>query len=198
MGSEWFSLFLRIFPLFLRPFFPLFLRFSLLLLKDKGKQQQFAAKMGNFTPTPSAPTPCKTSRTQHPFSDRIARSCCKSVPDLTVRTDVVGSSQTWLFQTWLFAFFTRKRSFALFWGLAFALFCAHLRSFARFCVRPRLERPRLGTAGVERHDRIILVITFFVSQRQKRYPKELLRQRFRQTFGCTFWCDLPQNPCFIG
>ena len=36
--------------------FPLFLRFSLLLLTDKGKQQQFTAKMGNFTPTPSALT----------------------------------------------------------------------------------------------------------------------------------------------
>ena len=48
-----------IFPLFYA-FFPLFLRISLLLLKDKGKQQQFTAKMGNFTPTPSAPTPCKT------------------------------------------------------------------------------------------------------------------------------------------
>ena len=35
---------------------------SLLLLKDKGKQQQFTAKMGKFTLTPSAPTPCKTSR----------------------------------------------------------------------------------------------------------------------------------------
>ena len=42
--------------------FPLFLRFSLLLLKDKGKRQQFTAKMVNFTPAPSAPTPCKTSR----------------------------------------------------------------------------------------------------------------------------------------
>ena len=50
-----FPFFLHIFPLFLRTF-PLF------LLKDKGKQQQFTAKMGNFTPTPSAPTPCKTSR----------------------------------------------------------------------------------------------------------------------------------------
>ena len=38
-----------------------------------------------------------------------------------------GSSQTWLFQTWLFAIFTRKRSF-----------CALLRPFALFC--------RLGTA----------------------------------------------------
>ena len=64
-------------------------------------------------------------------------------------------SQTWLFQTWLFAIFTRKRSFALFCALcallrtcvcAQSLFCAHLRAFARFCVRPRLERPRLGTA----------------------------------------------------
>ena len=53
--------FYAFFPLFLR-IFPLFLRFSLLLLKDKGKQQQFTAKMGNCTPTPSAPTPCKTSR----------------------------------------------------------------------------------------------------------------------------------------
>ena len=61
MGSEWFPLFLRIFPLFLH-IFPLSLGFSLLILKDKGKQQRFTAKMGNFTPTPSAPTPCKTSR----------------------------------------------------------------------------------------------------------------------------------------
>ena len=45
-----------IFPLYFR-IFPLFLRFSLLLLKDKSKQQQLTAKMGNFTPTPSAPTP---------------------------------------------------------------------------------------------------------------------------------------------
>ena len=62
-----------IFPLFTHsPFFthfslfftlfPLLLRFSLLLLKDMGKQQQFTAKMGNFTPTPSAPTPRKTSQ----------------------------------------------------------------------------------------------------------------------------------------
>ena len=64
-------------------------------------------------------------------------------------------------QTWLLAIFTRERSFALFCallrsfalfcGLAFApfksvLICTLLRSFACFCVRPRLERPRLGTA----------------------------------------------------
>ena len=56
--------------------FPLFLRFSLLLLKDKGKQQQFTAKMGNFTPTPSAPTPCKTSRgsPHDAFSAPLSRS----------------------------------------------------------------------------------------------------------------------------
>ena len=64
MGSEWFSLFLRIFPLFLCNFplfqcnFPLFQRsFPLFLLKDKGKQQQFTAKMGNFTPTSSCTDP---------------------------------------------------------------------------------------------------------------------------------------------
>ena len=38
-----------------------FSSFSLALLEDKGKRLQFAAKMGNFTPTPSASTPCKTS-----------------------------------------------------------------------------------------------------------------------------------------
>ena len=53
--------FFDILPLFLR-MFPLFLRvFPLFLLKDKGKQQPCTAKMGNFTPTLSAPTPCKTS-----------------------------------------------------------------------------------------------------------------------------------------
>ena len=51
--------FLRILSLF----FSLFLRFSSPSSpKGQGKQQQFTAKMGNFTPTPSAPTPCKTSR----------------------------------------------------------------------------------------------------------------------------------------
>ena len=39
------------------------LRFSLILSEEKGKQLQFTAKMGNFTPTPSVPTPCKASRT---------------------------------------------------------------------------------------------------------------------------------------
>ena len=40
------------------------------------------------------------------------------------------------------------RPFELFCALAFPLFCAHLRTFACFYVRPRLERPRfiLGSA----------------------------------------------------
>ena len=51
-----------IFPLFLR-ISPVFLRFSLLLPKDKGKQQQFTAKKwGISLRPPSALTPCKTSR----------------------------------------------------------------------------------------------------------------------------------------
>ena len=53
-----------------------------------------------------------------------------------------------------------RRPFALFWQIApfcallcscvytlSALICALLRAFACFCVRPRLKRPRLGTAG---------------------------------------------------
>ena len=57
-----FFVFLRIFLLF----FFAFLSFSLLFSSSpKGQGQttaKFTAKMGNFTPTPSAPTPCKTSR----------------------------------------------------------------------------------------------------------------------------------------
>ena len=57
----------------------------------------------------------------------------------------IASSQTWLFQTWLFALFCALfRSFVLLRLRSFALL--RLRSFACFCVRPRLERPRLGTA----------------------------------------------------
>ena len=56
-----------IFPFFrFFSFFFVFLRFSSLFWhspRGQGKQLQFTAKMGNFTPTPSAPTPCKTSRT---------------------------------------------------------------------------------------------------------------------------------------
>ena len=59
----------------------------------------------------------------------------------------IGSSQSWSFQTWLFAIFTRKGSFALFvpfCALLCSCVCALLRSFACFCVQPRVERPRLG------------------------------------------------------
>ena len=48
-----------------------------------------------------------------------------------------GSSQTWLFQNWLFAIFTRKRSFALFGALTFALFCG--LAFALFCAHLRVS-----------------------------------------------------------
>ena len=61
MGSEWFSPFFTHFSPFLTHFSPFLTHFSLLLLKHKGKQQQFTAKMRNVTPTLSAPTPCKTS-----------------------------------------------------------------------------------------------------------------------------------------
>ena len=54
-----------LFSSFFRLFFA-FLRFCLLF--SSSPQQHFTAKMGNFTPTPSAPTPCKTSRSsQNPF-----------------------------------------------------------------------------------------------------------------------------------
>ena len=71
MGSEEFSPF-RFSSLFrffrFSSFFFVFLRFSsfffvfCLFSWNKGKRLQFTGKMGNFTPTPSAPTPFGTSR----------------------------------------------------------------------------------------------------------------------------------------
>ena len=49
-----------------------------------------------------------------------------------------------LFQTWLFAIFTRKRSFVLFCALWCSFAPLLLRSFALFCARRCLERLRLG------------------------------------------------------
>ena len=58
--------FLCISSRFFNAFFRVFLRFSSLFSSSpKGQGQTTAkvtAKMGNFTPTPSAPTPCETSR----------------------------------------------------------------------------------------------------------------------------------------
>ena len=65
------------------------------------------------------------------------------------RCEFIGSPQTWLFLTWLFAIFMQKRSVALFCALlrSFALFCIHLRtcvcallrSFALFCTHLRVS-----------------------------------------------------------
>ena len=61
--SSFFFVFLRFSSLFF-----VFLRFSsfffvfCLFSWNKGKRLQFTGKMGNFTPTPSAPTPFGTSR----------------------------------------------------------------------------------------------------------------------------------------
>ena len=55
------------FDAFFRFFTHFFAFFSLFSSSPKRQGQttaKFTAKMGNFTPTPSAPTPCKTSRQQ--------------------------------------------------------------------------------------------------------------------------------------
>ena len=54
--------------------------------------------------------------------------------------------QTWLLQSLRGS--ALLRYFGSFAGLEIALFCALLRSFACFCERPRLERPRLGTPEI--------------------------------------------------
>ena len=69
-----FPLFLLIFR-FLTHFFAFF--FSLFSSSPKGQGQTTAkstAEKGNFTPTPSAPTPCKTSRIQARESELQAES----------------------------------------------------------------------------------------------------------------------------
>ena len=61
------------------------------------------------------------------------------------RQQTVGKSKTWLFQTWFRNFYA---------SVLFCALCAllrsftdlRLRSFVLFRIRPRLERPRLGTA----------------------------------------------------
>ena len=64
MGSEEFSPFLRFYIslLFFVFFVSFFFAFLLFSLRTRGKRLQFTAKLGNFTPTPSVPTPCKTTR----------------------------------------------------------------------------------------------------------------------------------------
>ena len=66
---SFFFVFLRFFVFFrFSSFFFVFFRFSSLFFAflrfswNEGKRLQFTGKMGNFTPTPSAPTPFGTSR----------------------------------------------------------------------------------------------------------------------------------------
>ena len=61
----------RNFPLFYAFFFLRF--FVFILLEDKGKRLQFTAKMGSFTPTLSAPTPCKTSWDESTLSSALRK-----------------------------------------------------------------------------------------------------------------------------
>ena len=66
----------------------------------------------------------------------------------------LGSSQTWWFQTWLFANFTRKLSFAPFCAIlrscadlrlrSFPRICTHLHSIECLCVQPALETTAFG------------------------------------------------------
>ena len=68
---------------------------------------------------------------------------------------------------------------ALFCALlrSFALFCSLLRSFALFCARPRLERPRLGTA--ENHlNRNRSSTLLYQPQTLRRLKKRTTTERF--------------------
>ena len=78
MGSEWFSPFFSHFSPFSTQFSPFSTHFSPFSahfspFSPKGQGQTtaiYCKKMGNFTPTPSAPTPCKTSRSETPSIPR--------------------------------------------------------------------------------------------------------------------------------
>ena len=93
--SSPFLVFLR-FSLFFFVFF-VFLRFSSLFsdsLRGEGKRLQFTAKMRNFTPTPSAPTPRKTSRSCQCLFDLGGGSKPRRNPYLTRFADIQGGMAT--------------------------------------------------------------------------------------------------------
>ena len=68
-----------------------------------------------------------------------------------LRGTTLGSSQIWLFQTWLYAMLRGSallHSFgALLRSFAFALFCTHLRSFTHVCVFLRTTAFRTTAFG---------------------------------------------------
>ena len=68
-----------------------------------------------------------------------------AIPNHGLETTVYRLLETWLFQTWLFAIFTRKRSFALFCALLRSQ-CALLRTcvFALLLRRPRMSGRRMS------------------------------------------------------
>ena len=76
-------------------------------------------------------------------------------------------------------------------GLPFALFCALLHSFACFCVRPRLERPNLGTAEIllkitklwHFRDNLVSFQQFFLIFSAGRFESGTLQAVFSIFFG---------------
>ena len=120
MGSEEFSPFLR-FLLFFFAFlgffsslFFVFLRFALfffafLSFSPRGQGQKMTAiycKNGNFTPTPSALTPCRTSRLRTPQTPDIFRVGLLGCSKLILGAPRCGSGPNWClerrsFLTWM-------------------------------------------------------------------------------------------------
>ena len=101
-----------VFECFPCPSFPWFFCFA----KEKPRINQ------GFCPLPNPLKPWKSRENAQITKEIPCLKLTKEFQKTKERKDRVGSSQTWLFQTWLFAIFTRKRSFAL--------FCALLHSFA--------------------------------------------------------------------
>ena len=91
-----------------------FLRFSSLFShshRGQGRKTAIYCKHGNFTPTPSAPTPCKTSRTCCFFARILVRCSCCSIWEWKR-----GSSQKKdLWNGWILLAFC---SFCTVWGLS--------------------------------------------------------------------------------
>ena len=89
----------------------------------------------------SKPKRLAETRSNKEVTQTWHRGMAPKQPPTTTRS-WLGSSQTWLPQTWLFAIFTRRRSFALICVLAFALFW---RSLALICIWLLLVADRKGT-----------------------------------------------------
>ena len=76
-----------------------------------------------LVPSTTTQAPCATGTDESMNTTSIARSRSSPLLSLPEQFSGIGKSQTWLFQSWLFAIFTQRRSFVT----SCVRFCAQFR-----------------------------------------------------------------------